>query len=488
MSQGYSIHIGLNHVETSSPEYQGLIVPELYGCLRDAESMEELARAQGFSSSVSLHDGEATAERVLEAIKSAGAQAQAGDIVMITYSGHGSEVPDTEGAGDGGYDQTWVLYDRMLLDRELGALWPTFAPGARIVMVSDSCHSGTVDRDVYRRGIELRTLDATSAHTAAALFARNNPELMRLPRIRSAELSAAVILLAACQDNQSAQDGQEHGLFTQNLLETWGPIPEGGVFVGDYPGFCRAITERMPPTQTPNLDHAGALDAGFEAERPFTVESAMPVAPSANSRDVGTVAEDLTQVLREDLERLRRALAEHPGFAMPFDSSMTPPPIRGLFPAGTRDVNVHRIEQINGETAAMLTAESNSSQSLATSGAQSVLASAEPSGAVPGFKQRMIEQREHVKQQVDQKLNEICEQMTETVDGPDGTASVSQGLYGGGCIVINAAGAIGTALMNVWQGVENVSEPVEDFVASQFAPVHPIISTLSAVRDVAVQR
>ena len=55
-------------------------------------------------------------------------------------------------------DETWVLYDRQLLDDELYDLWCRFAPGVRILMISDSCHSGTVSRAV----------DMATAQVAAA--------------------------------------------------------------------------------------------------------------------------------------------------------------------------------------------------------------------------------------------------------------------------------------------------------------------------------
>ena len=48
-----------------------------------------------------------------------------------------------------GYDETWVLYDRQLVDDELYTLWSKFAPGVRIVVLSDSCHSGTAIRETF---------------------------------------------------------------------------------------------------------------------------------------------------------------------------------------------------------------------------------------------------------------------------------------------------------------------------------------------------
>jgi hypothetical protein len=284
VSHGYSIHIGLNHVDATSPDYQGVFVPELFGCLRDADRMEELARAQGCGTVRTLRDGQATANHVLEAIAATARSMDAGDLLILTYSGHGSRIPDETRASDGCQDSTWVLYDRMLAGKELGAMWPRFAPGTRIAMVSDSCHSGTVDREVYLQAmrslratpgqvkpVELRTLDPASAEDAARLFARNHPELQRVPPTRQIEVGASVLLLAACQDDQTAADGRDNGLFTQKLLEAWGPIDRGGTFQGNYPGFCDTIKDAMPSYQIPNLDSTGARAPSFESERPFNV-------------------------------------------------------------------------------------------------------------------------------------------------------------------------------------------------------------------------
>jgi hypothetical protein len=41
-------------------------------------------------------------------------------------------------------DETWCLYDGQLLDDELHGAWEKFQAGVRILVFSDSCHSGTV--------------------------------------------------------------------------------------------------------------------------------------------------------------------------------------------------------------------------------------------------------------------------------------------------------------------------------------------------------
>lgn len=141
-ARGRSVHIGLNVVDNDA---YGVAVPPLRGCENDARAMQALAEAQGFSTTL-LRNEQGTAENVIGAIRDAAEDLTTGDFFLLTYAGHGSQVPDIAGDEADGMDETWVLYDRQLIDDELYALWGEFPPGVRILVVSDSCHSGTVAR------------------------------------------------------------------------------------------------------------------------------------------------------------------------------------------------------------------------------------------------------------------------------------------------------------------------------------------------------
>ena len=66
-----------------------------------------------------------------------------GDMFFLTYSGHGGQVKDVDGDEDDGKDETWCQF----LDDEMDILWSHFKPGTRLLILSDSCHSGTVTKD-----------------------------------------------------------------------------------------------------------------------------------------------------------------------------------------------------------------------------------------------------------------------------------------------------------------------------------------------------
>ena len=88
----------------------------------------------------------ATRANVLAAMRAAAKTLQAGDLLFLTYSGHGGQVPDVTGEEDDKQDETWCLYDGQLIDDELYLELSRFAAGVRILVLSDSCHSGTVTR------------------------------------------------------------------------------------------------------------------------------------------------------------------------------------------------------------------------------------------------------------------------------------------------------------------------------------------------------
>ena len=270
MAQGYSIHIGLNHVDTSSPDYADVTVPVLAGCLNDANSMEALAQAQGFQEVAKLTDDQATAEHVLGAIHEAAGKLDSEDILLLTYSGHGSQVPDQNGDEPDGKDETWVLYDRQLTDDELAVAWTEFKEGARIVVLSDSCHSGSVERVIYETitpGARRRTLEREQSEKAAKRFEELHPDRLTMRVVRDDDVPATVLLISGCQDNQTSQDGDRNGLFTEKLLDVW----NDGAFEGSYKAFWKQILSKMPPTQSPNYAVSGHSDPAFEEQRPFTV-------------------------------------------------------------------------------------------------------------------------------------------------------------------------------------------------------------------------
>ncbi|WP_406212093.1 caspase family protein [Streptomyces canus] len=142
-SKALSLHIGINSVD---PSNYGGWNGALSGCENDAQTMTTIALAEGFIPT-RLFTRQASTANVLSAIDAAAQQLSAGDIFLLTYAGHGGQVPNKSAdSEEDQQDETWVLYDRQLIDDEIELALSAFRPGVNIVMLSDSCHSGTINR------------------------------------------------------------------------------------------------------------------------------------------------------------------------------------------------------------------------------------------------------------------------------------------------------------------------------------------------------
>ncbi len=281
MPKGVSIHIGLNRVD--AVHYQGWD-GRLTACEFDAKDMLAIAKSKGFASSQLILTQDATSANVIAAITAAAAACKSGDLVLLTYSGHGGQVPDTNhdesrlptGLKDK-YDETWVLYDRQLVDDELYALWRKFKAGVRLVVLSDSCHSGTVTRALpmfieperaATAGAAVRWLPLKQSLKVYRANRKLYDAIQKAnPSAETARVRSTVVLISGCQDNQTSLDGPRNGLFTGTLRKVW----NNGRFAGGYQPFRDAIASRMPPSQTPNYFRVGSANKKFENQTPLTV-------------------------------------------------------------------------------------------------------------------------------------------------------------------------------------------------------------------------
>ena len=287
-----SLHLGLNAV--SAAAYGGWTGP-LAACEFDARDMAAIAALKGMKSTLLLTK-KATRANALAAMRAAAGALKSGDFYFLSYSGHGGQVPDVTGEEVDKKDETWCLYDGQLIDDELYAELARFAAGVRVLVLSDSCHSGTVTREVPQmtdfpanqrpklmpEAIAMRTYrehqsfyDKLQRDVAKAAGGDTlvDPDTALAQVAVSGRLSAIVkrfkarvILISGCQDNQTSMDGDHNGAFTEQLLKVW----NNGAFSGNYASFHARIRARLPPTQSPNLFTLGATGR-FLTQRPFTV-------------------------------------------------------------------------------------------------------------------------------------------------------------------------------------------------------------------------
>lgn len=280
--KGIALTIGLNSVD--SAHYSGWN-GKLLACEADALDMAEIATTQKFQVETLLTK-DATRKNVIEEICKAAKGLQSGDIFMISYSGHGGQLPDVSGDEKDLVDETWCLYDGQIVDDELYHLWSTFKPDVRILAFSDSCHSGTMLKaaklkKILSKSVEERKKEprfkAMPRHYVTRVYFDNKEFYKNIagkPEYKDAleRIKASAILISGCMDNQFSRDGLTNGLFTATLKRVWnnGEFVSKGKLKG-YRAFHRAIEDLMPEEQTPNYYRIGRINPEFEKQKPFSI-------------------------------------------------------------------------------------------------------------------------------------------------------------------------------------------------------------------------
>ncbi len=287
---GLSLHIGIN--EVSADAYAGWTGP-LAACEFDAHDMTALAQARGFEATT-LITARATRNATLSALRKAAKALQAGGAFFLSFSGHGGQIDDTTADEDDKLDETWCLYDGQLIDDELYYELSRFAEGVRVLVLSDSCHSGTVTRAplpgdasarlrprIMPRAVGRRVYQQHKAFyddlqrevAKAAGHAKVDPDTVLANVVVSQRLTAivkdfkpAVVLISGCQDNQFSMDGDNNGAFTEQVLRVWNE----GRFKGSLAQFHSKVRNALPPSQSPNLFALGPA-AAFLQQAPFTL-------------------------------------------------------------------------------------------------------------------------------------------------------------------------------------------------------------------------
>jgi hypothetical protein len=208
---------------------------------------------------------------VTDEIKAAAAALPAGSFFLLTFAGHGALMKNDDPHEHERFDQTWVLFDRQLIDDELSVLWPRFKPKVRILVIVDACHSGTPLTVLDGADVQRRTR-SLPPEVAAATYRKHKNEYddirhsIVIPETNS--IQASVLSISACEDTELAADGKPHGLFTGTLKTLW----RYGKFKGSHENLWERISSRLAhKPQHPAWQYAGTLDPQFWHQPAFTL-------------------------------------------------------------------------------------------------------------------------------------------------------------------------------------------------------------------------
>jgi metacaspase-1 len=239
---------------------------DLSGCVNDANDWSAALKARGFAAS-KLLDAAATGRAMREGIAETIARAGTGDLVVIQYSGHGSYVPDDDGDEPDGTDECLCPYDLRtngpLTDDELADLFAARAYGVKVVLVSDSCHSGTVARFApittppTTKGKAPPVRKVRFLPPATFLSARDAGRMgVRSRRPASPPGRHHALLLSGCQDTEYSYDawfeGRPNGAFTFVALKALGALAGSAKYKDWFTAVRRVLPSQQYP-QAPNL-------------------------------------------------------------------------------------------------------------------------------------------------------------------------------------------------------------------------------------------
>jgi hypothetical protein len=113
-------------------------------CESDATDISAMLAGRGYEAKVLL-SSQATREAVRAELEEL-TKLNNGDIAVVFFSGHGSQVPDKNNDERDRKDEAWCLYDGMLLDDTIEGIFSRVSNGVRIVVLSDSCTSETMTK------------------------------------------------------------------------------------------------------------------------------------------------------------------------------------------------------------------------------------------------------------------------------------------------------------------------------------------------------
>lgn len=213
-------------------------VNDLRGCINDVTNVRSVLKMQwGFDNEDIrvLTDQRATKRNILVRLENMIAYAQAGDVLVFHFSGHGSQIRDRNNDELKDHmDEVLCPYDMnwdngFISDDMLGEVVEQLSPGVLLEIILDCCHAGTATRvDAFGRAEEHGPffpvinrylpppVDITARFTDQRLPLKPKKAFRDDPRITSRH-----VLWAGCQDHQTSADalidGSFNGAFTYYL-------------------------------------------------------------------------------------------------------------------------------------------------------------------------------------------------------------------------------------------------------------------------------
>lgn len=246
---------------------------DLAGCVNDASDWQAMLERRGYKVT-RLLDGEATRANVILALEALLGDAADNDSLVFTFSGHGSWLPDRSADEPDARDEMMCPYDvtkeQYLLDDDLNQIFSRKPKQARLYVLADCCHSGSVVRYAADRPAETADGAALKARFLPPyMFARGDRRFEQAidraaGKPAPAKLQYPALLFSGCEDTEFSYDTsfnrRANGAFTRTAIDalTSSTISTPRAL---YDAIRRTLPSRQLP-QTPQLFGSQADMAG----------------------------------------------------------------------------------------------------------------------------------------------------------------------------------------------------------------------------------
>jgi hypothetical protein len=256
MGKGYSIHIAVDKVNTANyKENYKVDVKFLHCCSNDSVFYRGIAASKGYEVVADLRNAGACCGTLMEIFRQLRNVVVEGDILLITFSGHGASVK-AGGAeelrnGRPGNDEGWCLFDGIITDNQLCTFWTWFKKGVRILVVSDSCYSADMLRGPVPKTAPIQ------------------PNMACNQCGDGAEIQASIILLASSLEEQTSRVSSKYSAFTNCLSMIWDKEYSSCAKKG-YRNVIEDIRNILC-SQTPMFQSLGATMPDFESQCIFQI-------------------------------------------------------------------------------------------------------------------------------------------------------------------------------------------------------------------------
>lgn len=216
---------------------------DLNGCINDQDDLVDKLDELGFAFAVqTFQDEQVTRATFRNTIKNYIVGMKSDDLLLVQYSGHGTQVRDKNADEADGYDEALYLYDGTFTDDEFNEVLQLIPEGAKVIIALDSCFSGSATRlftDFYNKAKYVPTEDVKS-------FKRRKKYLKR-------DVMKWVVF-SGCSESQTSADALINNRYNGAFTWAWLKEMKVGLNYKNWNFHTKALLSDYEFEQIPTLE------------------------------------------------------------------------------------------------------------------------------------------------------------------------------------------------------------------------------------------